>query len=132
MAKTEGWILNSNQSVRFLKTFLVPVPFPLVTTFETAGTYNKWLWLNSAYITYTWHVLLLWHTYFHTCIYIYIYTDRISSNLYTPDSVSHANCFHSPISYATIPLASVTTIAPHRRGQSAFSGTNNVFVSVHY
>ena len=41
------------------KTFLVPVPFPLVTTFETACTHKKWLWPNSAYITYAWHALLL-------------------------------------------------------------------------
>ena len=40
------------------KTFLVTVPFPLVTTFEMAGTYKKWLWPNSAYIRYMWHALL--------------------------------------------------------------------------
>ena len=34
------------------KTLLVPVPFPLVTKFETTGTYKIWLWPNSAYITY--------------------------------------------------------------------------------
>ena len=79
--------LQPKRTVPF-KTFLVPVPFPLVTTFETS-TYKKWLWPNSTYITYTWHALLLWHTYLHTYIYIYIY--RTSSNLYTPDSVSLAS-----------------------------------------
>ena len=54
------------------KTFLVPVPFPLVTMFETADTYKKWLWTNSTYITYTWHALLLWHMYLHTYIYVYV------------------------------------------------------------
>ena len=54
------------------KTFLVPVPFPLVTTFETAGTYKKWLWPNSAYITYTWHATNM--TYVPPYIYIYIRT----------------------------------------------------------
>ena len=65
----------------------MPVPFPLVTTFETAGTYKKWLWPNSAYIT------LRGMRYYYgtrTSIHIYIYTYRISSNLYTPDSVSLA------------------------------------------
>ena len=67
----------------------MPVPFPLVTTLETAGTYKEWLWPNSAYITYVWHALLFCFTYLHT--YIYIYTYRTSSNLYTPDSVSHTS-----------------------------------------
>ena len=54
--KTEDWILNSNPSGRFhFKTFLVPVPFPVVTTFETAGKYKKWQWPNSADITYAWY-----------------------------------------------------------------------------
>ena len=71
----------------------MPVPFPVVTTFKTAGTYKKWLWPNSAHITYAWHALLIWHTYLHTYIYIYIYIYiyRTSSNLYTPDSVSLAS-----------------------------------------
>ena len=64
---TEDWILNSNPGARFhFKTFLVPVPFPLVTTFKTTGTYKKWQWPNSTHITYAWHALLLWHTYLHT------------------------------------------------------------------
>ena len=67
------------------------MPFPLVTTFETAGTYKKWQWPYSAHITYTWHALLLWHTYLHTYIHIYIYIYRTSSNLYIPDSVSLAS-----------------------------------------
>ena len=72
------------------------MPFPLVTTFETAGTYKKWLWPNSAHITYAWHVLQLWYTYLHT--YIYIYTYRTSSNWYTPDSVSLASLSRQLIS----------------------------------
>ena len=77
--KTEHWILNSNPSTRFhYKTFLVLVPFPLVTTFEMAGTYKKWLWPNSAHITFTWHVLLLWHTYHHT--YILLVMCSVSTN----------------------------------------------------
>ena len=70
--------------------------FPLVTTFETAGTYKKWLCPNSAHITYTWHALLLWHTYLHT------YTYRISSNLYTTDRVSLARQLYdkSPFEFA--------------------------------
>ena len=43
------------------KTFLVPVPFPLVT-FETAGTYKKWLWANSA------HILVLFISSFLTIV----------------------------------------------------------------
>ena len=75
------------------KTFLVPMPFPLVTTFETGGTYKKWLWPNSAHITYMWHALLLCYTffYFHTHIYIFIHIYRTSSNWYTPDRVSLAS-----------------------------------------
>ena len=69
----------------------MPVPFPLVTTFETAGIYKKWLWSNSAYITYTWHALLIWHTYLHTYIYIYIRTT--SARICTPLIVSRS--FHS-------------------------------------
>ena len=42
--------LKPKRTVPF-KTFLVPMPFPLVTTFETDGTYKKCLWPNSAYIT---------------------------------------------------------------------------------
>ena len=39
---TEDWILNSNPGARFhFKTFLVPVPFPLVTKFKTAGPYKN-------------------------------------------------------------------------------------------
>ena len=49
------------------------MPFPLVTTFETAGTYKKRLWPNSAYITYMWHALLFCFMYLHTHIHIYIY-----------------------------------------------------------
>ena len=66
------------------------MPFPLVTTFETTGTYKKWLWPNSAYITYTWHALLLWHTYLHTYIYIYIYIyiRTASAQICTPLIVS--------------------------------------------
>ena len=79
------------------KTFLVPVPFPLVTTFETTGTYKKWLWPNSAYITYTWHALLLWHTYLHTYIYIYIRT--ASAQISTPLIVSRS--FRSLANYDT-------------------------------
>ena len=45
------------------------MPFPVVTTFKTAGTYKKWQWPNSTHITYAWHVLLLWHS---TSIHIYI------------------------------------------------------------
>ena len=53
MKTEEDWILNSNPSARFhFKTFLVPVPFIVVTTFETAGMYKKWQWPNSAHITY--------------------------------------------------------------------------------
>ena len=65
------WELKPKCTVPF-KTFLVPVPFPLVATFETAGTYKKWLWPNSAYITYTWHALLFCFTYIDTYIYIFI------------------------------------------------------------
>ena len=50
----------------------MPVPFPVVTTFKTAGTYKKWLWPNSAHIKYAWHALLIWHTYLHTYIYVYV------------------------------------------------------------
>ena len=46
--------------------------FPLVTKFETAGTYEKWLWPNSAHITYAWHALLLLYSYLHTYIYLYV------------------------------------------------------------
>ena len=66
----------------------MPVPFPLVTTFETAGTYKKWLWSNSAYIAYTWHALLIWHTYLHTYIYICVCT--ASARICTPLIVSRS------------------------------------------
>ena len=33
-----------------------------------------WLWHNSAYITYTWHILLLtWHNNLHICIYFTVF-----------------------------------------------------------
>ena len=44
-----------------LITFLVSVLFPVVTTFETAGTQKKWLWPNSTHIMCAWHALLLCH-----------------------------------------------------------------------
>ena len=70
------------------------MPLPLVTTFKTAGTYKKKQYPNSVQIKYAWHVLLLWHTYLHTYIYIY----HTSSNLYIPDSVSLANTHvHTPL-----------------------------------
>ena len=72
--------LKPKRTVSF-KTFLVPVPFPLVTTFETAGTYKKWLWPNSAHIMYTWHAPILWHTYLHTYIYIRTAPARICTPL---------------------------------------------------
>ena len=79
------------------KTFLSPChSLWWLTTFKTPGKYEKWLWLNSAHITYVWHVLLLRHTYLHTHIYIFIY--RTSSNLYTPDSVFFAS-LNKSVSY---------------------------------
>ena len=72
--------LKPKRTVSF-KIFLVPVPFPLVTTFETVGTYKKWLWPNSAHIMYTWHALILWHTYLHTYIYIRTAPARICTSL---------------------------------------------------
>ena len=84
---TEDWILNSNPSARFhFKTFLMPVPFPLVTTFKTAGTHKKWQRPNSDHITYAWHALLIWHTYLHTYIHIYTAPARIC----TPRMVSRS------------------------------------------
>ena len=71
------------------KTFLVPVPFPLDTTFETAGTYKKWLWPTPPILRICgMRYYFASRTSIHT--YIYIYTYRTSSNLYTPDSVSLA------------------------------------------
>ena len=113
------WILNSNSSARFhFKTFLVPVPFPVVTTFKTAGTHRKWQWPNSAHITYVWHALLLWHTYLHTYIYIYIRTTpaRICTPLISVSLASPAcqlcihvrlSCYYQPcsLSYSPYPGA---------------------------
>ena len=48
--KTEDWILKSNPSARF---HFITVPFPVVSMFDTASTYKKWQWPNSAHITYT-------------------------------------------------------------------------------
>ena len=48
------------------------MPFPLVTKFETAGTYEQWMWSNSAHITYAWHALLLRYSYLHTYINLYV------------------------------------------------------------
>ena len=64
--------------------------FPLVTTFETTGTYKKWLWPNSAYITYTWHALLLWHIYLHTHTHTHIYICTTSARICTPLIVSRS------------------------------------------
>ena len=67
--------------VQFIKTFLVPVLFPMVTTFETVGTYKKWLWPNSAHITYAWHVATIMPTSIHIYIYTYTAPDRICTPL---------------------------------------------------
>ena len=64
---TDDWILNSNPSARLhLITFLVPVPFPVVTVFKTAGTYKKGLCVACATIK-----LYYLNKYTFICIYIY-------------------------------------------------------------
>ena len=67
------------------------MPFPVVTTFKTAGTYKKWQWPNSAHITYAWHALLLWHTYLHT--YIYTAPARICTPLIVSRSLANYNMY---------------------------------------
>ena len=71
-----------------LKTFLVPVPFPVVTTKLLVRIKN-----GSGLIPPTLRMQGMYYYYgirtsIHIYIYIYIY--RTSSNLYTPDSVSLA------------------------------------------
>ena len=68
------------------KTFLVPVPFPLVTTFEKAVQKMAVAKLRLHYVYVACATIMA-----HVLPYIYIYTYRIKSSLYTPDSVSLAS-----------------------------------------
>ena len=78
MPKSEDWILNSNPSARFhFKTFLVPVPFPVVTMFEMAGMYKNGSGLTPPIL----HMRRMCYYLLHVPPYIYTYTPSTRQRL---------------------------------------------------